>query len=193
MIANFFQASCEEAGVTDCASVIMVRENLYGESRESVKGRAPTTFLKVPERGLELDENGRTHAAACSTLRGKTGLEARDNMMVYVESAQTRWRDGWSIGQHSLVKCRPSTSSNCLIYYIINITVITVVEVTLLDRQHRRPCVPLPSQSDSFHPSSSSQSRIFPSFLRTTNSKFVLASPPTVSILITLKGGIDLP
>lgn len=94
VIANFFQASCEEACVTVCASVIMVRENLYGGSGESVVGYFRMTFLKVPKRAVGLVENGWTleRRAACSALRGRAGLKARespgDNMVVYVEEQQ---------------------------------------------------------------------------------------------------------
>jgi len=94
VIANFFQASCEDACVIVCASVIRVREN---PCRECVVGRFWMMFLRVPKRALGLVENGRSleRTAACSTLRGKAGLKVKHNMVVCVRQM--------SFSQHLLV------------------------------------------------------------------------------------------
>lgn len=90
VIANFFHASCEEVCVTLCASVIMVRENLYGGSEESVVG-CFWTFLEVPKRAVESGW-ALERRAACSALRGRAGLRAYespgDNIVVYVKVQQ---------------------------------------------------------------------------------------------------------
>ena len=64
---------------------MMVRENPYGGSRECVVGRFWTTFLRVPKRALGF---ALERTAACSALRGKAGLKARENMVVYVQQVK---------------------------------------------------------------------------------------------------------
>lgn len=93
VIPNFFQASCDDAFVTVCASVVIVREHLDSKAGDKNGGDSCNAFLNVPRPALEfkLVESGCTldRTATWNRLRPNAGLRVEgrmDNMIVKMPS-----------------------------------------------------------------------------------------------------------